>query len=101
MVCLIPLINKGQLHHFTHSMKVSTLYINFVVKVILILYLCICIKTLYNLEMITTAFISFVEFITIGCKDNSFRKSNIKFFSSLLLKCIINRHLSSETEFSS
>lgn len=23
MVCLVPLINKDQLHHFTHSMKVS------------------------------------------------------------------------------
>lgn len=22
MVCLVPLINKDQLHHFTHSMKV-------------------------------------------------------------------------------
>lgn len=23
MVCLVPLINKDQLHHFTHSMKVK------------------------------------------------------------------------------
>lgn len=23
MVCLVPLINKDPLHHFTHSMKVS------------------------------------------------------------------------------
>jgi hypothetical protein len=25
MVCLVPLINKDPLHHFTHSMKVITL----------------------------------------------------------------------------
>lgn len=25
MVCLVPLINKDQLHHFTHSMKVISI----------------------------------------------------------------------------
>lgn len=27
MVCLVPLINKDPLHHFTHSMKVIHLFL--------------------------------------------------------------------------
>lgn len=27
MVCLVPLINKDPLHHFTHSMKVSSIHV--------------------------------------------------------------------------
>lgn len=30
MVCLVPLINKDQLHHFTHSMKVFIKYLIFI-----------------------------------------------------------------------